>query len=164
MAGGPITPSSAFPADTTGNLFPNFYAGGGGNASPHDEGLGVAASIASDLTWELRFPMPPTIPSGTLKLRILSLASATSGSAAFIVKDGTCAAGSSPSAVSLTTESTATVTWVAGDTDKYKETKIPLTATPAGNDQLVVALVMHGAAAAWTLAVNSTHIPSVIWE
>lgn len=164
MAGGPIYPSSAYPNDTTGNIFPTFYAGGGGNAAPHDEGLGVAASISSDLTWELRFGMPPTLPTGTLKLRILSLANATSGAAAFIVKDGHVAAGASPSAATLTTESTVTTTWGAGNADEYMEQKIVLSATPSGNDMLVVALTMHGASSAWTLAAVSTHIVSVIWE
>ncbi|HEV3262050.1 MAG TPA: hypothetical protein VG013_34685, partial [Gemmataceae bacterium] len=69
MAGGPIYPSSAYPASS--NCFPNFYPGAvSPNAAPHDEGLGVAASIAADSVWELRFPMPPTLPSGTLKLRL----------------------------------------------------------------------------------------------
>lgn len=164
MAGGPLYPSSAFPNDTGGNLFPSYYGGGGGNAAPHDEGLGVAASIASDLTWELRFAMPPSIPSGTLKLRILSLANATSGTASFIVKDGRCPAGSSPSAAALSTEATVTTTWATGDADEYLEQKIALSTTPQGNDVLIVALTMHGASSAWTLAAVSTHLVSVIWE
>ena len=45
MAGGPIYPSSAYPADSSGRLFPTFYSGTGGNASPVDEGLGVKASL-----------------------------------------------------------------------------------------------------------------------
>ena len=86
MSGGPISPISAYPADTAGRLFPYFYSGAGGNASPHDEGLGVQASLGADATWELRFPMPPSIPTGTLKLRVLSLAEPTSGTAKFTVR------------------------------------------------------------------------------
>lgn len=164
MAGGPLYPTSVYPNDATGTIFPNWYIGAGGNAAATEEGLGVAASISGDFVWELRFAVPPSVPTGTLKLRILSLANASSGTAAFIVKDGTCSAGSSPSAALLTTETTATVTWGPGDADKYKETKIVLTAAPAGNDMLVVALTMHGAASAWTLAQVSTHLVSVIWE
>ena len=161
MAGGPIYPSSAYPA-TAGNVFPNFYAGGGGNASPHDEGLGVAASLGADSTWELRFPLPPTIPSGTLKLRLLALANATSGVAKVTVKDTNVAAGASPSAAALTSETQQTLTWGAGDNDKYKEIKVALTPTPNGNDLLVVALVFN--TTGWTLAQTSTWLASIIWE
>src|SRR5690348_16781568 len=119
MAGGPIYPSSAYPADTAGRLFPNFYQGGGANAAPHDEGLGVMASLSADATWELRFPMPPTLPSGTAKLRVLSLANATSGVLKFTVADGRCPAGSSPSAATLTGETQSSLTWAAGNADEY---------------------------------------------
>lgn len=163
MAGGPISPISAYPADTSGRLFPFFYSGAGGNASPHDEGLGVKASLDADATWELRFPMPPVIPSGTLKLRILSLANSNSNAAKFTVSDGLCAAGSSPSAASLTSESQSTVTWSSGDADKYKETKVTLTgASPAGNEMLVVAIKFQ--TSGWTLAQPMCNIVTVIWE
>lgn len=159
---GPISPISTFPQDSNGLLFPNFYSGSGGNASPYDQGLGVAGSIGSDATWGLRFPMPPTIPSGTLKLRLLCLANATSGVVKLTVSDGVCAAGSSPSAVSLTSETQTTLTWGAGDNDKYKEAKISLTATPSANNMLVVALTFN--TTGYTLAQVLTVIPTIIWE
>ena len=137
MAGGPIYPSSAYPADSSGRLFPTFYGGVGGNAAPHDEGLGVKASLDADATWELRFPMPPSIPTGTLKLRLLALANATSGVAKVTVKDKNVAAGASPSAAALTS-------------------------TPAGNDVLVVALTFN--TTGWTLAQVSCWLASIIWE
>ncbi|MBI3418623.1 MAG: DUF2793 domain-containing protein [Proteobacteria bacterium] len=160
--GGPIFPTSSYPADTAGRLFPNFYAGGGGNTASRDEGMGVKASLDADATWELRFPMPPAIPSGTLKLMVLGLANASSNSAKFTVKDATCAAGASPSAASLTSETQSTVTWSSGDADKYKQTKVSLTATPAANDMLVVAVTFN--TSGWTLAAVSTWIAYVIWE
>jgi hypothetical protein len=162
MAGGPIYPSSAYPADSSGRLFPNFYSGGGGNASPHDEGLGVKASLDADAVWELRFPMPPSIPSGTLKLRLLALANATSGRALATVKDANVSAGASPSAASLTSETQASLTWAAGDADKYKESKVTLSSSPAGNDVLVVALTFN--TSGWTLAQVSTWLASILWE
>lgn len=162
MAGGPIYHLAPYTADTAGNAFPNFYSGGGGNASPVDFGLGIAASLGADATWQLRFPMPASIPSGTLKLRLLQLANATSGTAKFTVKDGTVAAGSSPSAVSLTSETQSSVTWAAGENDKYKETKVTLTASPSANDMLVVAITFN--TASWTLAQVLTTIATVIWE
>jgi len=162
MAGGPIFPSSAFPADSTGRLFPSFYAGSGGNAASHDEGLGVRASLDADATWELRFPTPPVLPTGTLKLRLLALANAGAGAAKVTVKDAAVSAGSSPSAAVLTSEAQTTVTWGAGDADKYKEAKVTLTAAPTAGDVLAVALAFN--ATGWTLAATSTWIASINWE
>ncbi len=162
MAGGPIYPTSAYPADSAGRLFASFYAGSGGNAAPHDEGLGVKASLDADATWELRFPMPPSIPTGTLKLRLLALANATSGFAKVTVKDGTCPAGSIPSSVTLTSESQISPAWLSGSADKYIESKVALSATPSGNDMLVVALTFN--TSGWTLAAASTWLASIIWE
>lgn len=162
MTAGPISHYPPYTSDVAGNAFPNFYAGAGSNASPTDYGLGVAASLGANVTWQLRFPMPPTIPSGTLKLRTLQLANATSGVAKFTVQDGTCAAGASPSAAALTSETQSSVTWAAGDADKYKETKVALTAAPAGNDTLVVAITFNNTG--WTLAQILTTIATIIWE
>jgi hypothetical protein len=157
-----IRPSSAYISDTAGRLFPNFYAGGGGNAAPRDAGFGVMASLSADATLELRFPIPPNIPAGTLKLRLLGLANASTGNAKLTVKDATVAAGASPSAASLTSETQTTVSWGAGDADKYKEAKITLTASPAANDMLVVGITFN--TTSWTLAAASTWIPTLIWE
>jgi hypothetical protein len=162
MAGGPFLPNSLYPADTAGRLFPSFYGGAGGNAAPRDEGMGVMASLSADATWELRFLMPPSIPSGTFKLRLLALANAATGNAKLTVKDGMCAAGASPSAVSLNNESQSTVSWGAGDNDKYKELKVTLSATPSANDVLVLAITFN--TSSWTLAQVSTWIASIIWE
>ena len=108
--------------------------------------------------------MPPVIPGGTCKLRLLALANAASGSAKVTVNDGRCAAGSSPSAVTLTSETQTTLTWAAGAADKYQEAKVTLTGlsglTP--NDVVVVALVFN--TSGFTLAQASTWIPSLIWE
>jgi hypothetical protein len=162
MAGGPIYPTSAYPADTAGRLFPSFYSGAGGNAAPHDEGLGVKASLDADATWELRFAMPPAIPSGTFKLRFLALAAAITGVAKVTVKDGRCPAGSSPSAATLTSETQTTITWSTGNNDQYLEAKVALTTVPQGNDMVVVALTFN--TSGWTLAVASTWLASLIWE
>jgi len=159
MAGGPIFPSSAYPG-STGNIFPNFYAGGGVNAAPHDEGWGVVASLAADSILELRFPMPPTIPTGTLKLRALALANATSGVANWTTSDKNVAAGASPSAATLNAESQDSITWTTADV--YNEVKRALTSTPAGNDMLVVAMKFQ--TSGWTLAQVATFIFSIIWE
>lgn len=162
MAGGPIAPSSIYLGGASGNLFPYFYTGAGANAAPTEEGIGVIASLGSDATVHLRFPVPPTVPTGTLKLRSLLLANATSGTAKFTIKDGTCPAGTSPSGVTLTSETQSSVTWGAGDNDKYKEVKTTLTASPAGNDVLVVAVTFN--TTSWTLAQILCAIHTIIWE
>jgi|SRR5579859_3240479 len=162
MAGGPIAPSSIYLGGASGNLFANFYAGGGGNAAAHDEGIGVVASLGADATAELRFPVPPSVPAGTLKLRALLLANATSGTAKCTVKDATVAAPASPSAATLTGETQSSVTWAAGGADKYQEVKTTLTASPSGNDVLVIAITFN--TSGWTLAQVLTAIFTIIWE
>jgi hypothetical protein len=167
MAGGPVSPISAYPA-TAGKVFPSVHSGAGGNAASHEEGMGVMASLDGNAVWELRFPMPPSIPSGTLKLRLLALANATSGAAKVTVSDGVATPATSPSSsgnpsgVSLTSETQTTVTWSTSENDRYKEAKVTLTASPSGNDVLVVALTFN--TSGWTLAQVSTWIATIIWE
>src|ERR1700722_11367531 len=137
MAGGPISPSSVY-LGTSGNLFPNFYAGGGGNASSHDEGIGVVASLGADSTAELRFPMPSVIPTGTLKLMVRGMGAVSTQVAKFQVSDASCGTGASPSALTLTAETASSVTFAS--VDQYIDTKVTLTSAPNPNDDLVVAL------------------------
>lgn len=161
MAGGPIYPSSAMP-DTSGETFPNVHEGA--TNSRRTEGLGLAASISTDRTWELRFDLPPTLPSGTLKLQILSLADATSGTV--VVEPQWFAATpdvDTPDDETLTGEGDTTITWAAGDDDELKLTKINLDAAtaPVAGDTLIVHVKFDSTS---TLAVVSTHRISIIWE
>ena len=161
MAGGPIFPHSAYPA-TAGRVFPNFHVGAGAN-SKHDEGLGVEASVGADSTWRLRFQMPPTLPSGTGKLRLLALANATSGAAKVNPKWVSVAVEEDPSSATPVAETTQTVTWAAGDNDQYKELKVTLDAdTLVASEEVVMELVFE--TASWTLTAVSTWIVSMIWE
>ena len=162
MAGGPISPNSVYLGGASGALFPNFYVGSGGNASPADEGIGVVASLATTSVAQLRFPMPSSIPTGTLKLLVRGLANATTGTAVFVVSDATVAAGASPSAAALTAAATSSFAWGATDADKYKDTKVTLSASPAANDSLVVALAYQSTG--WTLAASATWIVWTLWE
>ena len=161
MAGGPILPNSAVPV-TADRVFPNIHVGAGAN-SKHDEGLGVQASVGADSTWRLRFLMPPTLPTGTCKLRLLALANATSGNAKVNPKWVSVAVEESPSGATPVAETVQTVTWAAGDNDQYKELKVTLDAdTVVANEVIVMELVFE--TASWTLAQVSTWIPSIIWE
>ena len=161
MAGGPIFPHSAYPV-TAGNVFPNFHVGAGAN-SKHDEGLGVAASIAADSTWRLRFRMPPTLPTGTCKLDLWALANATAGNAKVNPKWASVAVEESPSGATLNAETVQTLTWAAGDNDQYKQLKITLDAdTVVGGETIAMDLVFE--TSSWTLAQVSTWQACVIWE
>ena len=161
MAGGPIFPHSAFPV-TAGRVFPNFHVGAGAN-SKQDEGLGVEASVGAGSTWRLRFQMPPTLPTGTGKLRLLALANATSGVAKVNPKWVSVAVEEDPSGATLNAEGTSTVTWSTGDNDQYKELKVTLDADSlVASEEVVMDLVFE--TTSWTLAQVSTWIASIIWE
>lgn len=160
MAGGPIFPHSAFPVDTAGRLFPNFYVGGGAN-SKQDGGMGVEASLDADAIWRLRFQCPPTLPTGTGKLMLRALANATSGAAKVNPKWASVAASESPSAATLNAEGTTTVTWTA--VDVYMETKVTLDAdTLVGGEVVVMDLTFE--TSSWTLAQVSTWQVYILWE
>lgn len=160
MAGGPIFPHSAYPVSA--NVFPNIHVGAGAN-SKHDDGLGVVASLAADAIWRLRFQMPPVLPTGTCKLRMLGLANATSGAAKINPKWVSVAAEESPSGATLVAETTQTVTFAAGDNDQYKELKVILDGdTVVATEEIVMDLTFE--TTSWTLAQISTWHVSIIWE
>jgi len=170
MSGGPIFPSSVFVNQTNGSIFPNFFAGGPGgqganavtNQAPHDEGLGVMASLSGVSTFDLRFIVPPTVPSGTMKLRTLALANATTGAGVITVLAANVSGGGNPSLVTLTSQAQFTVAWTSGLAGMYLETKTTFNFTPAGSDVIVMAFQPNGSG--WTQAAVSTWIPTLIWE
>ena len=158
MAGGPLFPYSSFPA-TADVVFPNIHA----SSSQNEEGLGVEASVSPSGTWQLVYEMPPTLPTGTGKLRLRAQAAATSGVAKVNPTWGSVAVEESPGVVSLTAEGTSTVTWASGDSDVYKELKVTLDAdTLVASEFVVMNLVFE--TTSWTLAVISTWQASIIWE
>lgn len=161
MAGGPIFPHSAYPV-TTDRVFANFHVSAGAT-SKHDQGLGVQASVGADSIWRLRFWMPPTLPSGTCKLKLWALANATTGTAQVNTKWASGAAEEDPAGLTLNAEGASSLTWGAGDNDQYKELKITLDAdTVVGGEMIVMDLTFE--TASWTLAQVSTWIAAVIWE
>lgn len=155
-------PHSIYHQDTAGRTGYGVYSGAGGNNASHDQGIQVKASLDADSTVEFRFAVPPIVPSGTLKARLIFLANATSGTIKFTVQDATVSVGASPSAASLTSETQSSLTWAAGDNDKYKEIKVTLTAAPVGNDELVIAVKFQ--TTSWTLAQILTALITIIWE
>lgn len=161
MAGGPIFPSSAYPEDV-GSVWAAFYEADGANHK-HTYGLAVEDAPGSDVTWALVFHMPPTLPSGTGKLRLIAQADAISGAAKVNPKWASVAMGEDPSSATLNAEGTSTVTWSTDDDDEYQELKITLDAdTLVGGEIVVMDLVFE--TTGFTLAVDSVWQASIIWE
>jgi hypothetical protein len=161
MSGGPILPSSVYLGAASGNLYPAFYIPATNtNAAGALEGVGVIASLGSDATATLQFNMPESIPSGTLKLRCLAMANATSGVAKLTVSDKNVAAGASLGTSTLNAETQLSQTWATADI--LVENKITLTSTPSANDILTIKAVFNSTS--WTLAAASVWQFSIVWE
>lgn len=159
MAGGPIKPSSAVPA-TAGKVFPLVYSGA--TNARLEEALGVMASLDGDAIWYLTFEMPPSLPSGTGKLRLLLRANATSGAAKINPKWASVAAGENADTITLNAEGTSTATWSSGDDDDYKELLVTLDAdTLVANEIVYMALTFE--TSSWTLAQKLACLPSIVW-
>ncbi len=160
MAGGPLFPFSiVMPATGRVGIGPHV----GASNSRSDEGIQVEASLGADSVVELRFQMPPTLPTGTGKLLMNALSVATSGNAKPHVKWASVADAEAPDDVTLNDEGVETVTWSAGNDDDYKFTKRTLDAdTLVGGEIVVMHLTFE--TASWTLASISTWIVSIIWE
>lgn len=161
MAGGPIFPHSEF-SNNTLRVYPNIHSGAGAN-SKYDEGWGVEASLSIDSPLRLRFAMPPVLPTGTCKLRLLALANATTGNAKVNPKWVSVAAEEDPSSATPVAEGTQTVSWGAGDNDQYKELKVTLDADTVVASEVIVMDILFETSS-WTLAAISTWIPMIIWE
>jgi hypothetical protein len=161
MAGGPLFPYSIYP-DTNGRIYPGPHIGG--TNSRVDFGMKVEASLGADSKLHLRFQMPPSIPSGTLKLDVVTLANATSGNAVLNPAWAVVAGGANPDTATLTGEGNTTLTWASGDNDDYKRTKIILDASTAPAAGEVVVMEITFVSASWTLAQVSTWNFSLIWE
>lgn len=155
---------SAVPVDG-GKVFRNVHVGAGAN-SKEEEGLGVtdATTLVADVTWRLRFDLPPTLPSGTAKLKIRALANATSGVLRLNPKWASVADEEDPSAATLNAEGNTDITWGAGDNDQYKGVKITLDAdTLVGGEVCVMDLVIVDTGT--TIAVVTTLATvEIIWE
>jgi hypothetical protein len=109
----------------------------------------------------MQFNMPESIPTGTLKLRALAMANATSGTAKYTISDGVTTAGASIGVTSLTSETQSSVTWTSADV--LMETKTTLTAAPVAN-QILTCIASFNSSGGWTLAAQSVWQFSAVWE
>lgn len=161
MSGGPILPSSIYLGGASGNLYPRTYIPATNtNGAGALEGIGVIASLAADAAAVVQFNLPEAIPTGTLKLRCLAMANATSGVAKLTVSDGQTAAGSNIGATTLTAETQVSQTWATADI--LVENKITLTTSPTANGILTVLATFNHTS--WTLAAESVWQLSLVWE
>lgn len=161
MSGGPLFPFSAIPV-TTDRVFDNVHIGAGSN-SKHTQGFGVEASVGADSTWRLRFQLPKTLPSGTLKLNGFALANATTGNAKWNPKWASVASEEAMDVATLNAEGTQTLSWGAGDNDQNKAISITLDAdTPVAGETIVMDFVLE--TASYTLAQVSTWVLWLEWE
>jgi hypothetical protein len=127
------------------------------------EGLGVQASVGADSIWRLWFAMPPTLPTGTAKLKLRAIANATSGDAKVNPKWKSFAIEETVSSPTLNAEGTTTITWAAGDNDQVKEAEIDLDADTVVADEMIL-MDLTFETASWTLAQISTWQAYVFWE
>ena len=161
MPGGPLFPYSSIPI-TSDRVFTNVHVCAGTNVT-RIRGMGVQASLGADSYWDLLFQLPPLLPAGTCKLNLIALAAATSNAAKINPSWASVAIGEDPSAATLNAEGTSTLTWAAGDSDKFKQVKITLDAdTPVAGE--IITMRLNFETASWTLAVVSTWYAAIIWE
>lgn len=157
---GMIFPHTAIPI-TKNKIWAGPHIATDGN--PYDMGLQVMASLDADAVAELVFSMPPSLPTGTAKLLLIGLSAAIANSAKVNPKWCSVADGESNQATARQAEGVSTITWAAGDTDKYKYTKVTLDADViVANEQVCMSLTFE--TAGWTLASISTWIACIIWE
>jgi hypothetical protein len=164
MAGGPLLPSTIYVGGASGNLAMSYYISTTGNGTTWGagafEGIAVLASLASDATAVIQYNLPEVLPSGTLKLRVLALANANSGTAVLVVSDGVTAVGSNIASATMTAESSYSTAWSA--VDNLVETKITMSTTPVTNNIFTVHAGFK--TSGWTLAQTSFWQLSLVWE
>ena len=165
MAGGPLLPSSIYLGGASGNLSPQFYISGvNTNLASAFEGIAVVASLGADSDAILQFNMPEVIPTGTLKLRMLTMSNVSVSSVAKItVRDASTSAGANIGATTLTAETQQTVSWGTTNADQMIETKLTLTATAPTANQITTCRCTFNTTG-WTLAQQSVWQFSLVWE
>ncbi len=170
MAGGPIYPSSAFVV-TAGDAFPMIYVGGG-STQDSTEMLGVAdgTEVAGDgILWHLVFQMPPALPTGTGKLRILARVNASTGVTGLNIQwvsvDPGVVAEESPDDATMNDELSVDIDWAVGSyvADEYRETLLTLNADTLKAKEMVH-MNVEVDDSAHTVASSTGLLLSIIWE
>lgn len=158
MAGGPIFPYSQVP-DTTGDIYPTVFAD-----TRFEQAIGLAASFAALVQLEMRWKLPPTLPSGTLKLLCHAISNVATGVVNIRPRWASVAAEERPGTFTLLDEGDAAgvITWVTGDEFQIKELKVTLDAdTVVAGESLIMDLDFETDS---TLAAESFWTFALIWE
>lgn len=178
MATAILQPCSIYANDLTGRVFPNNHIGSVAtlNASAVAKGLGVRASLDQNTAWALAWQLPPSLPTGTLKLLLNCFANTSSGAARINPNWCAVSVGANPfnttqSAEGVTPDSVAgaagsgdTVTWGTGDEDQLIQVKWALDAATAPTAGQFVNMALTFETSSWTLASVLTMQPFLIWE
>jgi hypothetical protein len=158
---GPLFPTSIYPVDTTGRLFPQF--------APivtvfgKVRGMAVKASLDADAIWRISFQLPPFIPAGTCKLVLRGNAPATSGVAKVTPSWAKVGDGVDISGVSLSAETQQSYTWSVSNSNLTN--KVTLTSPPAaGDENKMILMDLTFNTTSWTLAQISVWTAFLIWE
>jgi hypothetical protein len=158
---GPLFPTSIYPVDTTGRLFPQF--------APivtvfgKVRGMAVKASLDADAIWRISFQLPPFIPAGTCKLVLRGNAPATSGVAKVTPSWAKVGDGVDISGVSLSAETQQSYTWSVSNSNLTN--KVALTSPPAvGDENKMILMDLTFNTTSWTLAQISVWTAFLIWE
>jgi len=163
MAGGPLLPSSIYVGGASGNLTLTFYVPTTNtNNAGAIEGIGVVASLGANSNAVLQFNLPESIPTGTLKLRLLFWANASTGNAIYTVADAGTAAGNNIGVTTLTTDASA-VSVTRSAVDIAQEVKVTLTGAGQTANNIYTVLLTF-VTASWTLAQSSVWQASLVWE
>lgn len=163
MSGGPLWPFAKYPI-TDGVVYPLVYVGGG-SGSKFEEGMGLLALHGADGVWDLRFAMPPVIPSGDPKLRLFALADAATGDEDVEPSWLAIDMGVDPSSASLIGEGDTNFDWATGaQNDEYKEGVVDLDAATAPAADQIVVMKLTFKAATSSLNEESSWQAYIFWE
>ena len=162
MSGGPLYPSSPPVFVTSGKVGAGVHVGAASTGVRSTRGIQVIGSLDANADVELTFDMPPVLPTGTGKLRLVGRTAGT-GVVKIDVDWVSVAIGENPSSMALLSEGTSTLTVAGGDSDEFLQIKVPLDADILVAAE-IVAMRLRFLAALWTLNQPFTVMPSIIWE
>lgn len=160
MAGGPLHPKSVYFVDA-GDVYPGVYQGAG-TTEDRTEMQFWDNTASATATVHYVFEMPQVLPSGTMKLRILARANASSGT--FIVNPAwaSVAQGEGPDDATLAAEGNITLTFTA--VDNYLESVTTFDAFSGGALADEIIHMDFDIQSSGTVAADVGFIVSLTWE
>jgi len=163
MASGALFPSSIVFV-TSSLVGPGVHVGAATSGLRRIRGIQVvkAVDLSANADVEMTFDMPPALPSGAGKLILVGRTTGT-GNSLIAIDWVSVAIGEDPSAATLLSEGTSTLTVAGGDSDKLLRVKVTLDADTLTADE-IVCMRMRFVQASYTLNQPFTVAPSMRWE